>query len=31
VERVTPRLHPVLIGAIGVAVLTLGWLAGLTG
>jgi hypothetical protein len=31
VQRALARLHPLLIGVIGVAALTLGWLLGLAG
>lgn len=31
VERLLPRLHPLVIAAAGVALLTLGWLLGLAG
>jgi hypothetical protein len=31
VQRTAPRLRPLAIAALGVAVLTLGWLLGLAG
>ena len=30
-ERILPRFHPLAIAALGVAVLTIGWLLGLAG